>query len=93
MYQILQKDDDLLLVIDSQPTAPDGPLFIYDGGDTALLFRDWDSNIRLNHISEIARPALQSASEIYVFETRGDEILRDYIAPVRIVRDVKGLMA
>ena len=50
MYQILQNpDNDLLLVIEPQDCEPDGPMFIYDGGDTALLFRDWFSNIRLNH--------------------------------------------
>ena len=44
MFQILQDHDgDLLLIIEPQTTAPDGPIFIYDGGDTAILFRDWDS--------------------------------------------------
>ena len=67
MYQILQDpDNDLLLVIEPQDCEPDGPMFIYDGGDTALLFRDWFSNIRLNDICSDAREQLLSAPVIYV---------------------------
>ena len=67
-------------------------MFIYDGGDTALLFRDFDSNIRLNGLSESARPILQAAKDIHVLEMQGDDIIRDYIARVRLVRNVKSLM-
>lgn len=94
MYKILQDHDgDLLLIIELQPSAPKDPMFIYDGGDTALLFRDWDSSVRLNHISEEARPILNDAEGIFVIEIQGEEILRDYCAPIRIVRDVKKLIA
>lgn len=94
MYQILQDHDgDLLLIIEPQTTDPVGPIFIYDDGDTALLFRDWDSNVRLNHISEEARPVLKAAEEIFIVEMRKDQIVRDYMATVRIVRDVKSLIS
>jgi len=94
MYSIKQsKKGDLLLIIEPQSCAPDYPLFIYDGGDTALLFRDWGSTLRLYSLSEQARPALKNADEIYVLEMLGDNVYRDYIAPIRIVRDVKRLIA
>ena len=93
MYQILQDHDgDLVLIINPQPTDPKDPMFIYDGGDTALLFRDWDSNLRLKNISEESRPILKDAEEIYVVEVQGEDIYRDYFAPIRIVKDVKSLM-
>jgi len=93
MYKILKnQDNDLLLVIEPQDCEPDGPMFIYDGGDTALLFRDWDSNIRLNAISPETTPELMNAKTIYVVEMSGDAIAREYAAPVRIVRDVKSMM-
>ena len=93
MYKILQDpDNDLLLVIERQDCEPDGPMFIYDGGDTALLFRDWFSNVRLNDIGSDAREQLLSAQVIYVLEKSGDAIAREYAAPIRIVRDVKSLM-
>lgn len=94
MYSIIQSNDgDLLLLIEPQPSAPDGPLFIYDGGDTALLFRDWDSSLRLKSISEPARPVLKAAKDIYVIEVENDDVVRDYFAPIRIVRDVKSMIA
>jgi len=93
MYQIFQNDNDLVLMIEPQPSAPGEPMFIYDGGDTALLFRDWDSNIRLRGLSTPASTALQAATEICVFEVEGDEIVRHYLAPVRIVSDVRSLIA
>ena len=80
-------------MIEPQASTPNEPMFIYDGGDTALLFRDWDSNVRLNHISEEARPVLKDADDIYVVEIQDEEILRDYMAPIRLVRDVKALIA
>lgn len=94
MYKILKdKDNDLLLVIEPQDCEPDGPMFIYDGGDTALLFRDWFSNVRLNGISPETGPELLNAKLIYVVEMSGDTIAREYAAPIRIVRDVKSMMA
>ena len=93
MYQILKdKDNDLLLVIEPQDCEPDGPMFIYDGGDTALLFRDWFSNVRLNGISPETSPELLNAKVIHVVEMAGDDIAREYAAPIRIVRDVKSMM-
>ena len=93
MFQILQDPDkDLLLVIEPQDCEPDGPMFIYDGGDTALLFRDWFSNIRLNGISPETSSELLNAKVIYVLEKSGDDITREYAAPIRIVRNVKSLM-
>lgn len=94
MYQICQhKNGDLLLVIEPQMSDPEDPMFIYDGGDTALLFRNWDSSLRLNSLSEQARPALQNAVEIHVIEKQDEHILRDYIAPIRLVRNVKSMIA
>lgn len=93
MYKILKDhDNDLLLVIEPQDCEPDGPMFIYDGGDTALLFRDWGSNIRLNGISSETTFELLNAKIIYVVEMSDDNIAREYAAPVRIVRDVKSMM-
>ena len=94
MYTILQDHEGgLVLVIDLQPSAPNEPMFIYDGGDTALLFRDWDSTIRINKISEDARPILQNAEDIFIVELQGEDILRNYYAPIHIVSDVKKLIA
>mgnify|MGYP006988832685 CR=1 FL=1 len=93
MYKILKKDNDLALMIEQHPMDPDGPMFIYDGSDTALFFRDWGCHMRLKGLSEPTGSLLKAATEITVFEVLGGEVVRRYTAPVRIVRDVKSLMA
>ncbi|MBO7044823.1 MAG: hypothetical protein J6W38_00490 [Prevotella sp.] len=94
MYQICQhKNGDLLLVIEPQMSDPEDPMFIFDGGDTALLFRNWDSNLRLNNLSEQTRSALQNADEILVIEKQDECVIRTYIASIRFVRNVKSLIA
>ena len=94
MYQIYQHNDGrLLLVIEPQMSDPEEPMFIYDGGDTALLFRNWGSTIKLKALSDAARTPLKEAHEILIRECLLNEIVREYTIPVRIVRDVKSMMA
>lgn len=94
MYSILQnKDKELMLIIDAQDSTPDDPLFIYDGTGTALLFRDWDSTLRLNNLSLESVQALEENSDILVIEQSADNIVRDYMARIRKVRDVKSMVA
>lgn len=94
MYSILQnKDKELMLIIDAQDSTPDDPLFIYDGTDKALLFRDWDSTLRLNNLSLESVQALEENSDILVIEQSADNIVRDYMARIRKVRDVKSMVA
>ncbi len=94
MYQILKHpDNDLILVLDPQPSEPDGPMLIYDGGDTALLFHSWDNSVKLKNLTPEVAFDLKNAKIIYVFEVSDGQFIREYTAPVRIVRDVKPLMA
>ena len=93
MYKILKdKDNNLILVINPQNDEPDGPMLIYDGGDTALLFHDWGNSLRLKELSSDASQELMNASNIEVVEMSGGDIAREYTAPVKIVRDVKTLV-
>lgn len=94
MYKILKdKDNNLILVINPQNDEPDGPMLICDGGDTALLFHDWGNSLRLKELSSDASQELMNASNISVFEVADGQSVREYTAPVKIVRDVKSLMA
>lgn len=94
MYKILKdKDNHLILVINPQNDEPDGPMLICDGGDTALLFHDWDNSLRINALSSDASQELMNASHISVFEVVDGQPVREYTAPIRHVRDVKSLMA
>lgn len=93
MYNILKdKDNDLILVIDPQIDEPDGPMLICDGGDTAVLFHDWGKSIKLKGLNPETSQELKNAKMIYVFEMVDNEIIRDYTAPIRLVRDVQSLI-
>ena len=93
MYQILKHpDNDLILVLDPQPSEPDGPMLIYDGGDTALLFHSWTNSIKLKDLSSETCDELKNAKTIYVLEMSDGVFVREYTTPIKIVRDVKALM-
>jgi hypothetical protein len=68
-------------------------MLIYDGGDTALLFHSWDNSVKLKNLTSETASDLKNAKTIYVFEVSNGQFIREYTAPVRIVRDVKPLMA
>lgn len=92
-YSIFQnKKGEIMLMMDARIGNPQKPRFIYDGKDVALLYRDENSSVALRHISESAHESLKNANEILVVEIFDDEVLREYIAPVRLVRDVNNLI-
>ena len=93
MYSILKNNEGkLMLRLDVQPSEPDEPLFIYDGGDTAVLFRNWGSTIALTNLDESCRSILKDSKEIRVVEAEGEDFIRDYIVSIRIVRNVKSMI-
>lgn len=92
-FSILQNDKgEIMLIMDAREGEPDDPRFIYDGSDTALLFRSFESNIAIRNLGEEAREPLKNAKEIHVVEIVDEDVKRDYMAPVRIVKNVKNLM-
>ncbi len=93
-YDILQNAaGDILVMIRQRRGGPENPRFVYDGGETALLYRSRESSVFLGGINEEARSPLKAADEILVAEIDGDEVAREYIVPVRIVRDLKVVLS
>ncbi len=89
-YEILQNAaGEILIMIKQRRGGPENPRFVYDGGETALLYRSRESSVFLGGINVDARHPLKSADEILVAEIDGDEVAREYVAPVRIIRDLK----
>lgn len=93
MYQLLHNptDGSFLLIIEPQDVEPDQPRFVYDGTDVAILIRTLFSVLKFR-IAEDIRPLLLSAEEILVYEKDGDDVVREYTALVRIVKNVRGLI-
>ena len=93
MYEILQNAaGEILIMIKQRRGGPENPRFVYDGGDTALLYRSRESSVFLGNINESARQPLKSVDEVLIAELDGDEVAREYVVPVRLIRDLKAVL-
>ena len=92
-YSILKNENgEIMVMIDAREGEPDDPRFIYDG-KMALLFRNFDSNVLFRNIAPEAHEALQEVNEVLVIEVLNDDVEREYITPIRRVKDVSSLIA
>ena len=92
-YDILQNDKgDILIIIQERKGPAETPVFVYDGSQYALLYRSHESSVFFDDIAEGAREPLKSVEELHVVEITDDDVVREYKAMVRIVKDVKALM-
>ncbi len=92
-YSIMQNaKGEIMLMMDSRAGGPENPRFIYDGGETALLYRSRESSVAFYNIDKGAHLPLKSVSEILIVEIENNDVEREYIVPVRIVKDVNNLI-
>lgn len=89
-YNILQNEaGEILILIRFRAGGPENPRILYDGGDSALLYRSRESSVVLDAINPKARMPLKTVSEVLMVELDDDEVAREYKAPVRIVKPVE----
>lgn len=92
-YDILQNEDgEILIIIDSRAGGPENPRFVYDGGETALLYRNKDIAVVFEKIAKDAHLPLKSVSNMLIVEVENDIVVREYTVPVRIISDVTSLI-
>lgn len=92
-YSIMSNDKgEIMLMMDAWAGEPYNPRFIYDGSGTALLYRSPKSSVAFRNIDEGAREPLKSINEILIVEILNDDVDKEYIAPVRLVKDVENLI-
>lgn len=93
MYSILQnKEGELMLLIGPCSRKPDCAIFCFDGSPTALLMLSLFTGIAIRDMPQETIEALNKASEIHIVEKDGDQVVRDYIATIERVSDVKALI-
>lgn len=59
--------------------------------EIALLYRNKNSAVLLENIDSKARGPLMKTKEVLVTETKGDDVVREYKVPVRIVKSLQSL--
>ena len=94
MYSILKnKEGELMLIFNpSLGEDPELSMFLYDDSGLGLLLQDLFSGIRIKNIGPEALAVLADVTHIHVVEEDGDTVIRDYLAAVRKVSDVKALV-
>ena len=92
-YDILQNEEgEIVILLGSYEGRPENPRFVYDGGETALFYRSRKNSIILTDIAKDARKPLMSVDEVIIAEADGDDITREYVVPVRLLKDIKTIL-
>ena len=86
-FNILQNEaGEILILIAVRSGGPENPRLVYDGGRSALLYRSRESAVLLEKINPEASTPLKSVSEVLVVELEEDEVAREYMVPLRVVK-------
>ncbi len=85
-YDILKNSEgELLVAIKARMGGSERPKILYDGQDQALLYRSVDQTIVLDYINPGVRETFANIRQVLVVELRDDDIVREYMVPVRRV--------
>jgi len=91
-YDILQNTaGEILIIIKYHESDPDNPRIVYDGTETALLYRSRESAMLLEQINKKAREPLMGVDEVLVVEVKDDDVAREYKVPIRKIRSLQSL--
>ena len=92
-YDILQNDEgENLIIINAFAGGPENPRFIYDGSETALLYRTKEKAVVFNAIPKEARMPLKAVTSMLIVEVENEDVAREYTVPVRLVKDIKSYL-
>ena len=85
-YDLLQNEDnEILMAIRARIGNVENPHILYDGGDTVLFYRNNESNFFIEAIPVLIRDLLVKVSQILMIEVHDDQIVSEYMVPVRKV--------
>lgn len=91
-YDILQNAaGDLLIIIKYHEGDPENPRIVFDGTDSALLYRSKQSAIFLDGINQNAGKALMNVEDVLVVEVKDDDVAREYKVPLRKIKSLRSL--
>ncbi len=87
---VINEDKELLFIVKPRPHIPSAPRIFYDGGRRALLIRDAELEIIFDHLPPLTREYLDDVDKVLIAEFQPDSktLLREYFAPISIVKEL-----
>ena len=82
-FNILKnRQDDVMILIQSEESSEDNPILYYNGDKDALLCKNNNVHIHMDYIHPEARKFLFSAKNVLIVEVNNGSIIREYNVPV-----------
>ena len=86
-FNILKNGEgNLMLLVHARMGGVSDSKVVYDGGQTALLYRTDKDVVALDFIHPAIRPDLKKKKEVLIVEVEGSAIVREYMASVKAVK-------
>ena len=76
----------LMILIRARMTGVDGPYMVYDGGQSALLYRGKKEPVLLDYIHPAIRADLKKQKGVLIVEANDGAVVREYRSPVQVVK-------
>ncbi len=88
-FRILKNESgDLMFLIRGRLQNAEKPRIVYDGKDHALFYRNTENTIILDYIHPMIQGDLSRADHVLIVEARGDSIIREYVAEVKLIKEL-----
>jgi len=75
----------LMILIRARLGGVKAPMLVYDGGQTALLYRTEKTPVILDYIHPAIRADLRAKKDVLVVETNEGAVVREYVSNVQVV--------
>ena len=86
-FNILKNGEgNLMLLVHARMGGVENSKVVYDGGQTALLYRTEKDVVSLDFIHPAIRPDLKKKKEVLIVEVNGGSVVREYMATVQAVK-------
>ena len=91
-FNILKNGEgNLMILVHARVNGIENTKVVYDGGQTALLYRNKKDIVALDFIHPAIRSDLKKKKEVLIVEVNGGAIVREYMTPVQAVKTMPAL--
>lgn len=94
-YDVLSDDKgQVMIIIQSREPGPKKPLMLVSStfDSLALLYRCEENAVYFHDFAEPAHEAVSKVDQVWIVEISDHDVVREYMAPVQVVKDIKEFM-